>query len=441
MRESSLQSPYSLLRAYLIPYVFLLLFYILIVGVGSYWLYTTARQAQTELVTSNVVKVVAPFIKQLHEQYLSTPGKEPLTLSKKVKHLFQAFPHLRALSVRDNKRGYGVRLSFKRQLVDVELEPLASTTAPTVSHQQLAQQLHHQKSPFFHILFNSTTSDGQPIQIDVAFDRPGLVGQINASLQSLTHSIIGFSILGMLSIVVAIAVGIYTAFLTQKMEARLQLIYHQASMGQLSASLVHDLRNPLASIRANVNNLLITPDETRQIIDEMNHDLLQLDQKLTDFLTLTKPRTSGFEAVDLVELVNHVCHKSEPLFKQHKIKLTVQINPDIPEITAIPEDLSNALLNLLVNAINHTPEQGHVWLKIQHIQNKLHITIEDNGAGIDESLLTKIFKPFFTTRDEGHGLGLAIVRKIVKAHGGIIYAENRHPSGARFVIELPLNND
>ncbi len=442
MSETFSQSPKPLLRAYLLPYVFLLLLYVLIIGCGSAWLYFTARQAQTELVTSNIVNIVSPFIKQLHEEhYTNRDSDNPFLLSRKVGHLYQALPHLRQISIRDRQQGYGVRLTSRGQLVDVELEPLKSDVEPAASHQQLALQLHQQTLPFFHIYFDSTVNNGQPVQIDVAFDRAGLVGQISDTLQSVIHSIVGFSVIGILSILLAIAIAVYTGVSTQKMEARLQKIYHQAAMGQLSASFVHDLRNPLASIRANIKNLLITPDETVQIVDELDHDLLRLKQKLADFLTLTKPVNDDFKAIDIKQLVDNLVRKCGLLFKQQHITFSTHINANIPDITGIQEDLSNALLNLLINALNHTPKNGHVWLKVQRRHEQLEIIIEDDGSGIDKSLLTKIFKPFFTTRSEGHGLGLAIVKKTIEAHNGSIHAENRTPSGARFVIHLPLNNE
>ncbi len=442
MTESTFQSPKPLLRAYFLPYALLLLLYVLIIGCGSAWLYFTARQAQTELVTSNIVKIVSPFIKQLHEEHYANRGNnKPFLLSQKVGHLYQALPHLRQISIRDRQQGYGVRLTSGRQLVDVELEPLATDFEAAASHQQLALQLHQKTLPFFHIYFDSTVDNNKPVQIDVAFDRVGLVGQINETLQAVIHSIIGFSVMGLLSILLAIAIAVYTGISTQKMEARLQKIYHQAAMGKLSASLVHDLRNPLASIRANIKNLLITPVETAQIVDELDHDLLRLKQKLTDFLTLTKPLSDDLKPVDMVKLVNNLVRKCESLFNQQHITLSMQMHNHIPEIVGIQEDLNNALLNLLINAINHTPRNGHVWLKVQRHHVQLEIIIEDDGSGIDKRLLTKIFKPFFTTRSEGHGLGLAIVKKTIEAHNGSIHAENRTPSGARFVIHLPLNNE
>jgi signal transduction histidine kinase len=442
MTKPSFQSPLPFLRVYLLPYALVLILYLLVIGGGSAWLYLTARHAQTELITGHIVDIASPFLNQLNEEhYANKESNLPFLLSKKVNQLYQTLPHLRQVSIRDQQIGYGVRLSSKQQLVDVELEPLPPDSIFFSNFQQLAYQLRNDTQPLFHIYMDLTSAEGNPVQLDIAFDRAGLVGRINGSLQSIIHSIIVFSVLGFLSILLALALAIYTGLSTQKMEARLQKIYQQATMGQLSASLVHDLRNPLASIRANIKNLLITPDETQQVVDEMDHDLLRLERKLTDFLKLTKPRHSGFESIDIEQLVNDLIRECEPLFKEHNIELSVLIETNVPEITVIPEDIRDALYNLLVNAKNHTQKFGHVWIKIQKHQEHLEIIVEDNGSGIDEQLLANIFEPFFTTRDDGHGLGLAIVKRIVKAHQGSIHAENHLPSGARFMMTLPFEHE
>jgi signal transduction histidine kinase len=442
MTKPTFQSPLPLLRVYFLPYALLLILYLLVIGGGSAWLYLTARHAQMELVTGHIVDIASPFLNQLNEEHHANKESNlPFLLSKKVNQLYQTLPHLRQVSIRDQQIGYGVRLSSKQQLVDVELEPLPPDSIFFSNFQQLAYQLRNDTQPLFHIYMDLTSVEGNPVQLDIAFDRAGLVGRINGSLQSIIHSIIVFSVIGLLSILLALVLAIYTGLSTQKMEARLQKIYQQATMGQLAASLVLDLRNPLASIRANIKNLLITPDETQQVVDEMDHDLLRLERKLTDFLKLTKPRHSGFESIDIEQLVNDLIRECEPLFIEHNIELSVLIETNMPEITVIPVDIRDALYNLLVNAKNHTQKFGHVWIKIQKHQEHLEIIVEDNGSGIDEQLLANIFEPFFTTRDDGHGLGLAIVKRIVKAHQGNIHAENHPPSGARFMMTLPFEHE
>jgi len=441
MTKTSAQNTLSVLRIYLLPYAFLLILYLVVIGGGSTWLYLSARHAQTELVTAHIIDIVTPVISQLSNDYQSSvETNSSIKLRDKVAYLYKTLPHLREVSLRDHRKGFGVRLTSAKQLVDVELEPLTTGSMLPKSNQKLAHRLHQEETPLFHIHFNLTSPGNQPALLELAFDRLGLVGQIGSLLQSLINSIVLFSVLGIISMLIALGVSIYTGTVAQKMGASLQTIYQQASMWELAVGLVHDLRNPLASIRANIKNLLITPNETQEVIDEIDQDLVRLDSKLSGFLQLTKPRTSHFEPVNIEAFAEELIRACKPLFKDKNLSLSVDIASNIPLVIIREADLRDAILNLLVNAINHSPEQGRLIFKIHHTHSDLEIVVEDDGPGISESVLPHIFEPFFTTRSSGHGLGLAIVRRTIEAHDGIIKAENRAPTGARFIITLPLKS-
>lgn len=439
--NNTVQTPANILKIYLVPYVLLLILFFLMIGGGGSWLYLSARHAQTELVTTHILDVIRPTIRQLeatHGQAVKSKPHDLSKLSEKVVDLYHALPHLRQISVRDRHKGYGVRLASNKQLVDVELEPLSPKQVAQVSQQALAHHLHHKDGPLFHVLFDLSAANNEPVQVDIAFDRIGLVEQIETSMQTLIHSIVIFSVLGVISLLLAFALSIYISQASHKMSARLQAIYQQAKMGKLSASLVHDLRNPLASIRANIKNLLITPEQTGQVVAEMDQDLMRLEHKLTDFLKLTKPRNDDYTVVDLDLLLEDIVRQCNPLFKQKRQSLIINIAPGIEKLPVMVESLTDALINLLVNARDNTPEQGHISLQARNSGAQVEIVIEDDGPGIIADVLPRIFEPFFTTRADGHGLGLAIVKRIIKAHNGTVSALNRPEGGARFTITLPV---
>jgi signal transduction histidine kinase len=437
--NNTVQTHSDILRIYLVPYVFLLAVYFLVIGGGGSWLYLSARHAQAELVTAHILDVIRPTIKLLEaEQAKNTKAYDLSKLSEKVVNLFSTLPHLRQISIRDRNKGYGVRLTSNRQLVDVELEPLSPKQVVQTDHQTLAYHLHHKDGPLFHVYFNLPAAKNGPVQVDIAFDRSGLTGQIATSMQSLIHSIVIFSVLGLASMLFALGHSVYIGRASQKMGARLQIIYQQAAMGKLAADLVHDLRNPLASIRANIKNLLITPEQTDEVVAEMDQDLMRLEHKLSDFLKLTKPYNGHFTLVDLDGLLQDVVRQCSPLFKEKQQSLIVNIAPGIARLPVMAKSLSNALVNLLVNARDHTPEQGHIRFQARNIGTQVEIMIEDDGPGIDADVLPHIFDPFFTTRSDGHGLGLAIVKRTIKAHNGTVKASNRPEGGARFIITLPV---
>ena len=436
--NNKVQPHSDIIRIYLVPYVSLLILFLLIIGGGGSWLYLSARHAQTELVTRHIMDVIRPTIQQLEaEQAKDSTNYDLSKLSGKVVDLYLTLPHLRQISVRDHSKGYGVRLASDKQLVDVELEPLSSSPAAQTDHQVLAHQLHVKNGPFFHVYFDLTPAGHEPVQVDIAFDRAGLLEQIETSMQSLIHSIIIFSAMGFAGLLLALVLSVYIGRASQKMGERLQTIYQQAEMGKLSADLVHDLRNPLASIRANIKNLLITPEQTDDVVAEMDQDLMRLEYKLSGFLKFTKPGNGRFTDIDLEELLQDTVRQSHPLFKEKQQFLTVDIAQGIATLPVMPESFSDALLNLLVNARDHTPRQGHISLQARSIGAQVEIVVEDDGPGIGADVLSHIFDPFFTTRPDGHGLGLAIVKRAVKAHNGTVIASNRPEGGARFMIRLP----
>lgn len=433
------QSPANILKIYLIPFVLLLVLYLLVIGAGGSWLYLSARDAQTQLVTTHIMEVISPAIRQLEADQNKDAKQHDLSkLSEKVMHLYRALPHLREISIRNRNIGYGVRLTSNKQLVDVELEKLSPRHILQMNQQNL-QRLGGNDEPLFHVFFDVSAVNNGPVLVDIAFDRSGLMEQIATSMQSLIHSIVIFSTLSLVSLIFALALSVYIGRSSLQTGARLQTIYQQAAMGKLAADLVHDLRSPLASIRANIKNLLITPVETDEVVAEMDQDLMRLEHKLTDFLKLTKPREEPLTVVELEKIFQDIIRQCSPLFKAKQQSLTVDIVPGTAKLPVMVDAFTDALINLLGNARNHTPENGHVWVRAQMIGSQLEIRVEDDGSGIDASVLPYIFDPFFTTRTDGHGLGLAIVKRIIQAHNGTVSAQNRPEGGACFIITLPIN--
>lgn len=436
------QTPVNILRNYRITFLLLLILFVLVIGGGGGWLYFSARHAQTELVTTHILNVIRPIIKQIKaEQSSHSNYPDRSVLRGKVIVLHDVIPHLKQVSIRSNQKGFGIRLDHNQQLVDIELEPLPPDRAPELTNQiTLARQLHLDQDPLFHLSFD-VSMNNTPVEIDIAFDRAGLIRQVESSLQTLIHSIILYSTLCLISLLVATALFVYMGIISGRTAARLQTIYQRAEMGKLSADLVHDLRNPLASIRANIKNLIITPEQTDQVVAEMDQDLMCLEQKLTHFLKLTKPSNNAFTTVDVDMFLQDVVRQCSPLFQEKLQSLHVNVNPEKIQLSVIPESLSDAMINLLTNARINTPEHGNIQLTANDLGSQLEILVEDDGPGVKTDHLPRIFEPFFTTRSDGHGLGLAIAKRIVDAHQGTISAHNRREGGACFRLTLPKKQE
>jgi signal transduction histidine kinase len=115
------------------------------------------------------------------------------------------------------------------------------------------------------------------------------------------------------------------------------------------------------------------------------------------------------------------------------------IGDNLPAVTADADMLYQAFLNIFINALQAMPSGGQIFLQVQAKPDLIEVIIADQGGGVPQEILGKVWDPFFTTKDKGTGLGLGIVKNIVEAHGGDIFIENASDGGARFIIYLPLH--
>jgi two-component system sensor histidine kinase HydH len=146
--------------------------------------------------------------------------------------------------------------------------------------------------------------------------------------------------------------------------------------------------------------------------------------------------------MDVAKVVSHVCELLRPEAAVRGIELRMQLPNSLPTITADSAQLTQALVNLVINAIQAVERAGLVEVRAGADEegDALFIEVRDNGPGIPPDKQSAIFEPFFTTKAEGSGLGLWIVQQIITAHGGAVEAANTPGSGAVFAVHLPSQN-
>lgn len=191
------------------------------------------------------------------------------------------------------------------------------------------------------------------------------------------------------------------------------------SLGEMSAGLAHEFKNAIATLQAYAQ-LLDSP--------ELLNEVRNLSSMVTAFLNFARPQPLQLDDVSIKELIEDCASELEPTFE--KVRLVVDSQPVV--IRADERMLRQAILNLLRNAAEATPEHGSVFVKAGN-----EIEIRDTGPGIPADQLSKIFIPFFTTKPSGHGIGLALAHRIVTEHGGTLTAGNSPEGGAVFTIKLP----
>lgn len=242
---------------------------------------------------------------------------------------------------------------------------------------------------------------------------------------------------------------------TKELEKREQELIHQdkmASLGKLSASVVHEINNPISGL---LNLVLLlkriiqeghpTPQEIKQFhkyLSLMESEIRRVSRITSNLLTFSKGRKTEFNQVNLNQLAEEVLFLCGNMFKINQVTICKDLAPNLPDIIADGEQLKQVIINLVSNGLEAMEGQREKVLEIKTKEkNKLVLLIfKDNGPGIATEDQQKIFEPFFTTKKKGKGvgLGLSVVYGIIKQHCGSIELESSPGQGTCFTISLPL---
>jgi len=213
-----------------------------------------------------------------------------------------------------------------------------------------------------------------------------------------------------------------------------------ASLERMSATVAHEIRNPLGAIELNAEFLERKSGDakskalTRTIIEEVKN----LNKIVTDFLAFSKEPRLNKKPVILEPLLHKTLITALAAHKEIPVETSVHIPPDFPFVELDENEFRKALLNIVLNGIESMPKGGTLSITVALQEKKCSIIISDTGHGIPDSLKTKIFNPFFTTKESGTGLGLAIAHKIIAGHQGSLSFQSLINRGTEFLITLPL---
>lgn len=299
----------------------------------------------------------------------------------------------------------------------------------------------------------------------------GLIAGVLASISSLPHTLAamplipGYASDQFLDMGLFCAAGAFTGILAQREQeqrraleqttARLTEVYQElqqsfehvkraerlSALGQLSAGLAHEIRNPLASLAGAAGVLKRnrpTDQRSAECIEIMLKECERLNRLLSEFLDFARPRAPRPQLVEVQSVLQPVVELGMHAVGAKAVVIDLEVAPDLPPVECDPEQIKQAVLNLLLNAIQASPDRGRVGIGAKLSNGRLAIEVKDEGAGIDENSIERIFDPFFTTKENGAGLGLSVVHQIVEQHAGLITAEPNMPRGTIFNVLLPL---
>jgi signal transduction histidine kinase len=225
-------------------------------------------------------------------------------------------------------------------------------------------------------------------------------------------------------------------------EAAVRRSERLAALGQLSAGLAHELRNPLGTIRASAEMLARSvpagDDVAREVAGFIASEVDRSNSLVTRFLDFARPLQLKLARADLAEVLDRAVALVERDTPQHRVTVYKNYSPDLAPFPFDAELMERVFYNLLLNAAQASPEGGAITLKTRRVDTSAEVAVIDRGQGIDPKIREQIFNPFFTTKSNGVGLGLAIVSKIVDEHGGRMAVESEPGKGSVFRVLLPI---
>jgi two-component system sensor histidine kinase AtoS len=245
------------------------------------------------------------------------------------------------------------------------------------------------------------------------------------------------------------------------LEAERRRLDRLAALGEMSAVVAHEIRNPIASIAAGVEYLSAKMDPhspDKQGVAMIQNEIQRVNRILEDILFVARPFYLNLSTEDLAEIIDDVIQRCQPQIQAGQIEISTIHAPNLPALNVDRQRLEQVFTNLIINATqamqtgSQAPEEcqltietgmavaGRAGRKNKSPQQVI-ITITDTGPGIPPETQQRIFEPFFTTKARGTGLGLSVARRVIEEHKGTIKIDTEYPTGTRFVITLPMQRE
>jgi signal transduction histidine kinase len=227
-------------------------------------------------------------------------------------------------------------------------------------------------------------------------------------------------------------------------QAREDLIRHEriSTIGRLSSSIVHDLRNPLAAIYGGAEMLVdadLPPAHVKRLAGNIYRASRRIQELLQDLLNVSRGTRRAPEICRLREVALSACDGLSETAASQQVAIHVDIPAEI-ELSLDRSRMERAFVNLIANALDAMPEGGEVRMSARILADAVLVEVQDNGPGIAPEIRSKLFQPFVTAgKKNGLGLGLALSRQTVLEHGGDLWVDSGPGRGARFVFRLPLS--
>lgn len=216
-----------------------------------------------------------------------------------------------------------------------------------------------------------------------------------------------------------------------------------AAAGRLTASIAHEVNNPLQSVQ-NCLHLAgredLPAEKRKEYFELAQAELERLMKTMQRMLDFYRPGAVKVEQVDILELLEHVLSLTSQQLGQRQIEVEADLPESLPAIFAVSSQIQQIFFNLILNSLDAMPAGGRLKIRAREFEHGVEIVFQDTGTGIPENKRNNIFEPFFSTKEGGTGLGLTVSYNIVTAHGGTLDLVNEHEPGACFRLFLPIGD-
>ncbi len=254
------------------------------------------------------------------------------------------------------------------------------------------------------------------------------------------------SIMGVLFVVLRFVVKYGERIIERRAEERLKLeeklrqTEHLSAIGEMTAGVSHEIRNPLGIIKSSAQLMekkMARLDPTSNIPGIIVEESTRLDRIIKDFLDFARPKIADLRPCAIEDIIEKNLVFLAPQVEEENVRIVKDFQNNLPQILADPAMLYQAFLNIFLNAFQAMEEKGVITIATWYDSDMVHISFSDTGEGIDEEIIKKIWTPFFTTKETGTGLGVGIIKNIIEAHQGSLQISNTEPNGTKVEIVLP----
>jgi len=216
---------------------------------------------------------------------------------------------------------------------------------------------------------------------------------------------------------------------------------HMATLGEMATGLAHEIRNPLAGIAGVIEIIgrdLPDSSPARAVVKDVRQEIARINRIVTDLLQTARPHPPKVRKSDLNTTVEHAVMLGRQQGLSKGVEISLHKDPSLPEVEHDSDQIHQVMLNLLLNALQAIDSNGKIAVTVELKGDNAVIEVADNGRGIAPELLPNIFRPFFTTKGDGTGLGLSLARRIIEDHQGRIDVTSAVGKGTTFSVVLPL---